>query len=72
MYGVGPKPKLAITLEILLAMHGRLDFNIPADVKWRAAALTAFFGCVRKDNVTVDKESSFNSSANLCRGDFNK
>ena len=47
-----------------MAMRGHLDFSKPADVMWWAAALTAFFGCFRKDNVTVDKESSFNSSAN--------
>ena len=70
VFGVGPKQRFAITLEILMAMRGFLDFSKPADVMWWAAALTAFFGCFRKDNVTVDKESSFNSSANLSRGDF--
>jgi len=70
VFGAGPKKKFAITLEILLAMRGHLDFSKPADVMWWAAALTAFFGCFRKDNVTVDKEISFNSSANLSRGDF--
>ena len=70
VFGVGPKQKFAITLEILMAMRGHMDFDKLADVMWWAAALTAFFGCFRKDNVTVDKESSFNSSANLSRGDF--
>ena len=70
VFGAGPKQQFDITLEILMAMRGHLDFSNPADVMWWAAALTAFFGCFRKDNVTVDKESSFNSSANLSRGDF--
>ena len=53
-----------------MAMRDHLDFSNPADVMWWAAALTAFFGCFRKDNVTVDKESSFNSSTNLSKGDL--
>ena len=70
IYGVGAKPKLAITLEILAKMRNFLDFSDHNDVNWWAAALVCFFACLRKDNCTVEKESSFNSSANLCRGDF--
>ena len=32
--------------------------------------MTAFFGMLRKDNVTVQKRNAFNPSVNLCRGDF--
>ena len=43
VFGVGPKQKFAVTLEILMAMRSFLDFSKPANVMWWAAALTAFF-----------------------------
>lgn len=68
--GAPAKPKLAITLEHLLKFREFLNFDDPNDVMWWGAALTAFFCALRKDNVTVEKASSWNSRANLTRGDF--
>lgn len=69
-FGTPPTPKLAISLEHLMEMRKHLDFEDPNDVMWWAAALVAFFLSLRKDNVTCEKEGSFNAKSNLCRGDF--
>jgi hypothetical protein len=64
------KPKLPITLELLLKIYHKLNFDDHDTLMWWAAALVAFYGFLRKDNVTVKKASAFNVRANLCRGDF--
>ena len=37
---------------------------------FQAQCLVAFFGILRKDNVAVAKQNSFNPNRHLCRGDF--
>ena len=70
VFGAPAKPKLAVSLEHLLDMRIFLNFDDANDVMWWAAALVAFFLSLRKDNVTCEKENSWNARSNLCRGDF--
>jgi len=69
-HGSSSTKKHAIQPEELCAMYHHLDMNNPFDVVWWAAALTAFFLMLRKDNVTVAKADAFNFNSNLSRGDF--
>lgn len=60
MRGVAAKPKMAISLEDLLTMKDHLAVDDWADTIWYAAALTAFFLMLRKDNISVSKEVATN------------
>ena len=49
--GCPPKQKLAITLDILLAMHARIDFSLPILRAFWAACLVAFYAFLRKSSL---------------------
>ena len=65
--------KLALIAEILSQLWpvicGEIFDNVLLMNVW-AAILVGYFGMLRKDNLTVEKQSSFNPYENLCRGDF--
>ena len=70
--------KLEITLKILRGLvrwadsaEGRKFLRSEENVAtFQAQCLVAFFGILRKDNVAVAKQNSFNPNRHLCRGDF--
>jgi len=76
-YGSHAGKKMAITRRMLIEMRQALPKYAAANKRapslasavW-AATVTAFFGMLRKDNVTVRKRNAFNPSVNLGRGDF--
>jgi hypothetical protein len=76
-YGSHAGKKMAVTRQMLIEMRQALPEYAAANkltpslatAVW-AATVTAFFGMLRKDNVTVQKRNAFNPSVNLCRGDF--
>jgi len=76
LHGAGSRRKLAITRKVLFRMHGAaaayatgvgIGDSLMAAV-W-AATLVAFFGMLRKDNVTVNKADAFNTHIHLRRCD---
>ena len=70
MRGSASASKLAISLELLLTIRSYLDFTSFNDIMWWAAAMTAFYGLLRKDNITVSKPEAYNHRVNLSRADF--
>jgi hypothetical protein len=66
--GVPVCQKAPITVEVLLKMYGVLDFTLPSDLSFWAAALLAFFGFLRKSSVLPVK-ANFDPKTTLLRSD---
>ena len=70
--------KLEITLDILRGLIRWADSKAGLAfcggahnvATFKAICLTAFFGILRKDNVTMAKANAFNPNRHLCRRDF--
>ena len=66
-----PKPKLAITPDILRRIHGLLDFSDINNVVLYTSYLVSFWGFLRKSNVVIGRKSDFHSRLVLTRADVN-
>ena len=64
-----PKPKLAITPDILRRIHGLLDFSDINNVVLYTSYLVSFWGFLRKSNVVIGRKSDFHSRLVLTRAD---
>ena len=65
LIGKPPKPKLPITPDILLKMHGQLDMSIPFNKTFWAAALVAFFTFLRKSSLLPKSGTCFDPALHL-------
>jgi hypothetical protein len=68
--GVPPNQKLPITVGILRKIYALLDLSSPFDLAFWAAALTAFFGFLRKSTL-LPESATFVVSKTLLREDVN-
>jgi hypothetical protein len=73
-HGAPAQPNLAITLEHLVQFYNMIQQQ-PAEGQglwrcWWAAALVAFVLMLRKDNVTVQRDDSFNNGSHMCVGNL--
>jgi hypothetical protein len=73
-HGTPAQPKLALELGHFMKFRRIIDSapdsERPMWICWWAAALTAFFLMLRKDNVTIKKADTFHDGAHLCVKDF--
>ena len=68
--GVPPKPKLPITIDLLLRIRSRLNLNSSKHASFWAICLVAFFGLFRKAHLLPDSEASFNPTRMFTRADI--
>ena len=68
--GTPPKPKLPITINLLLRIRSRLNLNGSKHASFWAICLVAFFGLFRKAHLLPDSETSFNPARMFTRADI--
>ena len=68
--GVPPKPRLPITITLLLGIRSRLNLNCSKHASFWAICLVAFFGLFRKAHLLPESESGFNAKKMFTRSDF--
>ena len=68
--GVPPKPRLPITVSLLLGIRSRLNLNCGKHSSFWDICLVSFFGLFRKAHLLPESESSFNPKKMFTRSDF--
>lgn len=69
--GAPPKPRLPITVSLLLGIRSRLNLNSSKHASFWAICLVAFFGLFRKAHLLPSSESTFSPKHMFIRSDFN-
>ena len=62
--------KKPVDPQLLLKVYGQLDLSNPLDVMFYAAALTMFFGTLRRSNLMPKTSGEFSSDKQFVRSDF--
>ena len=70
--GAEVKRKLPITPDLLLQIRTTLNFSLPPDVLFWAAALTAFFGLFRKSNLCPPSVKQFDPAKHFTTADLTR
>ena len=68
--GVPPKPRLPITVPMLLGIRSCLNLNCSKHASFWAICLVAFFGLFRKAHLLPESSGSFNPARMFTRSDF--
>ena len=68
--GVPPKPRLPVTVSLLVGIRSRLNLNCSKHASFWAICLVAFFGLFRKAHLLPESESGFNPKKMFTRSDF--
>ena len=68
--GVPPKPRLPITVSLLLGIRSRLNLNCSKHASFWAICLVAFFGLFRKAHLLPESEPAFDPKKMFTRSDF--
>ena len=68
--GVPPKPRLPITISLLLGIRSRLNLNSSKHASFWAICLVSFFGLFRKAHLLPSAETTFDPSKMFTRSDF--
>lgn len=70
VHGVPPKPRLPMTLNILLGLRSLLNLNNSFHASFWAICLTAFFGLFRKVHLLPESAAKFDQTKQFTRYDF--
>lgn len=70
VHGKPSRPRLPITIDILVALHSRLNFNLSKHASFWAICLTMFFGLFRKSHLLPSYRRSFNPIQQFIRSGF--
>ena len=68
--GTPPVPKLPITTDVLIRLHGLLDFSDSKHASFWAICIVSFFGLFRKSHLLPLSAKIFSSATFLTRSDF--